>query len=365
MSRLEATVTAVPRILAAFYNTRRTAFLRSQPGIGKTDMVHIAAQEISQLLANAHQPDPELLVEELHLASMSEVDVRGYLIPDGDKARFTKPAFFEAVERSPRGILFLDEFPQATHEVQKAVAPLLLMGKVGNFALPPGWMVVAAGNRGEDNAGANSLLSHVVNRLAIINVVPSSADDWCDWASAAGVIPELIVFAKQHPAAIFGKPNLDIEDEPYCTPRAVHALSDVAKNWYNGLPGMVGEKEGMAVIEGFVGTGAAAEIKAVVTLTSKLPQYPDIIAGPSTVKLPSQANEIYATIMMTAMRAEVQHRDQVVEYIARFQPNMAVVGLATLLQRDTQFSQAAGINTWVGANRGMVQKLSRHIRVRK
>jgi hypothetical protein len=139
----------------------------------------------------------------------------------------------------------------------------------------------------------------------------------------------------------------------------------VAKRWYGSLPGMVADKAGMAVIEGIVGTGAASEIKATITITSKLPKYEDIVQNPDGVKLPTAANEVYASVMMTAMRAEVQHRDSVVKFITRFQPNMGVVGLATLLQRDSQFSHAAGLAQWTQQNAGMVQKLSRHIRVRR
>jgi hypothetical protein len=358
-------VTEIARALTAFYGSRRTPFLRSQPGIGKTDMVHIAAAEITDLLKANNWADPELAVHELHLASVSEVDIRGYLIPHDGKATFTAPPFWSAIERSPRGILFLDEFAQATHEVQKAVAPLLLDGRVGDYKLPEGWMVVCAANRAEDNAGANSLLSHVINRLCLINVVPASADEWLDWATTMQLCPEIIITVKQNPKLILEAPNLEIEDEPYCTPRSIHALSDVAKRWYNGLPGMCQDKVGMACIAGFVGAGAAAEINATVLLTSKLPQYSDIVANPMGVKLPTAPNEVYASIMMTALRAELQHADPVSQYITRFQPNMAVIGLAALLNRDGKFTQAAGVSQWVAANRPMMQKLSRHIRTRK
>lgn len=365
MSKLDISVNEIPRVLSAFYGSGRTPYFRSSPGIGKTDMVHAAADEIAALLQQNNHPHPEMAVYELHLASMSEVDVRGYLIPNGDEAIFTKPSFAKFVEQHPRGILFLDEFPQATHEVQKAVAPLLLNGRVGDYQLPREWMVVAAGNRAEDNSGANSMLAHVINRMSLINVIATNADDWIEWGAKVGIVAELLILAKVNPKVIFDTPNLEIADEPYPTPRSIHALSDVAKRWYGGLTGMVSDKAGMAVIEGFVGAGAASEIRATVTLTSKLPQYDDIVKNPDGIKLPTAPNEVYATVMMAAMRAEMQHRDQVMKYITRFQPNMAVVGLAALIQRDAQFTQAKGLAEWTKANRDMVQKLSRHIRVRR
>src|SRR5690606_40622459 len=45
------------------------------------------------------------------------------------------------------GLLFLDELGQASHDVQKPAAELLLHRQVGSYKLPPGWIVVAATNR--------------------------------------------------------------------------------------------------------------------------------------------------------------------------------------------------------------------------
>jgi hypothetical protein len=358
-------VTDIPTVLKAFYGSGRTPYFRSQPGVGKTDLVHIAAQEISEWMVSIGDKFTEVAVVEQHLASMSEVDIRGYLIPENGEASFTKPPFAAAVDRCPRGILFLDEFPQATPEMQKAVAPLLLDRRIGDYQLPPGWMVVCAGNRTADNAGANDMLSHVINRMCMVDVMPPDADDWIEWGAAKGIVPELLALAKIRPQVIFSAPDLSVADTPYCTPRSVHALSDVANRWPGGLRDMVKETAGRAVITGFVGQGAAAEIYGVVTMAINLPQYEDIVKDPSKVMVPKKPDEAYACLMMTAMRAQRNDGAAVVEYITRFDANFAVVGLAALLQRDTEFSKEKGVGDWVRNNKPMVAKLSRHIKVRK
>jgi hypothetical protein len=357
--------TDIPAILMAFYGSKRTPYFTGAPGIGKTDLVHAAAKDIGDWLKSINDPHQEVAVVEQHLATMSEVDVRGYLIPTADgQARFTRPPFAHLVDKCPRGILFLDEFGQATPEMQKAVAPLLLDGRIGEYQLPPGWMVVCAGNRTSDNAGANDMLSHVINRLSIIGVKPPEVDDWLDWAATAGIQPELMAFAKIRPGTIFSEPDLSVNDKPYCTPRSVHALSDVAGRWPGHLPGMVADKKGHAVIAGFVGQGAAAEIIAVVNMATNLPSYEQIIADPEKVLVPKKPDECYAALMMTAMRVQKQDADAAVKYITRFDGNFAVVGLAAMLRRDTSLSKVQGVGDWIKNNKTLVQKLSRHIRVR-
>lgn len=368
-------VTDIPRVLDSFYGSGRMPYFRGQPGCGKTDLVHQAARDITTRLANLTTPDPygPLHVYELHLASMSEVDVRGYLIPgavDPDtgkiQAQFTQPVFADVVKMHPRGILFLDEMPQATQEVQKAVAPLVLEGRIGDYQLPAGWMVVAAGNREEDNAGVNAMLSHLINRMSIIDVNPPEADDWIEWAARKGLSHEFLAFAKIKPSVLFGAPDLSANDQPYCTPRSMHALSDVSARWPGGIGGMVNDKVGMAVVEGFIGKGAMAELRGVINLYQKLPKFEEVIADPDKVAIPTEPDLAYAALMMVALRADgAKHLEQAIAYTTRFNPNFAVVGLCALVSRDMRFTHSKTLGTWIVANKTMMQKLGKYIQTRK
>ena len=357
-------VNDIPEVIKAFYGAGRTPYFRSQPGIGKTDMVRAAAASLTAWLTSIGDKHTEVGVIEVHLASMSEVDVRGYMIPDGKESVFTRPPFFREMEAHPRGILFFDEFPQAPPEVQKAVAPALLDHTLGGHPIPSGWMVVCAGNRTEDNAGANDMLSHVINRMCLIDVKASEPDEWIEWAANHGIAPELMALAKIRPDVIFSAPDLSVSDTPYCTPRSVHALSDVANRWPNGLAGMVKTGPGRSVIRGFVGQGAASEIYGIMTMAVNLPQLDQIVADPKGTPVMKKPDEAYACLMMVAMRAKVEQKDQVVEYITRYDPNFALVGIAALLDRDVEFSNK-GIGQWVRDNATLTAKLSRHLRGRK
>jgi hypothetical protein len=339
------------------YHAKRTPLFIGPPGVGKTAMVRLAASHLQlELVKPVH-------VEEFHLTSVSEVDVRGYLIPDGDNARFTKPAFWDAVENHPYGILFLDEFVQAPHEVQKAVAPLIYERRIGSYQLPDGWMVVLAGNGLDDGAGANTLLSHVVNRLSIVKVNSPTPDDWAMWAIEAGLEPEVIAFAKFRPEVVFAGTVPKAPDAPYCTPRSIHACSDLAKHYPGGIRAMVDNKLGMALLAGVIGGGPAGELAGLVRTAMNLPSYEQVVANPTGTPIPEGLDMRYAMVMLVAVRCQLPHMEQVCTYLARFDPNFAVTGFVALCRRNPQFMGTPAAYQWIMANQPLLQKFSKYITV--
>lgn len=345
-------------VLPVYHFSKRVPLFVGKPGIAKTAFVRLGAEQISKRLGGAH-----VEVRELHLASMSEVDVRGYLIPQGDRAQFTKPEFWAAVEQHPNGILFLDEFVQATHEVQKAVAPLILEGRVGEYTLPAGWSVACAGNGLDDGAGANSLLSHIINRVSIINTRAPDVDLWTTWATTLPEpLPfELCAFAKLRPNLVFDAELPSGADTPYCTPRSLHALGDIANKYPGGLRAMIEQKVGMAMMTGVIGAGAASELSAVVKTAVNLPKYEDVLKNPEGTEIPTKPDMAYAMVMLLACRAKVDDAVPVTQYLVRFKPNYAVTGIASLLRRDRQFAAAKPVLKWVLENQEMLKKFNTYL----
>lgn len=349
------TADQISDLIPVFYHSKRVPMLVGRPGIAKTAFVREGAAELS------FQIKQNVVVRELHLASMSEVDVRGYLIPSGDQAIFTKPEFWASVEKNPHGILFLDEFPQASHEVQKAVAPLILEGRVGEYQLPPGWSVVCAGNGIDDGAGANSLLSHIINRVNIVNVTAPDVDVWASWATKAQLPFELIAFAKYRPDVVFNSDIPSAADTPYCTPRSLHALGDVANCYPGGVRSMVEQKLGMALMNGAVGAGAASELSALVRTAINLPSYEEVVSAPETTLVPTKPDAAYAMIMLVAVRAKLADAESVMAYLMRFPANYAVTGIVSLVRRDKMMAQSKLMHKWVMQNKELLAKFSRYI----
>ena len=113
------------------------------PGIGKSSIVQSLAIKLN------------LQFIDLRLSQLAPTDLRGLPVPihssdEGEgTVKWYKPEF---LPQSGRGILFLDEINMAPPAMQGVAQQLILDRKIGNYKVPEGWFVFAAGNRKEDKA---------------------------------------------------------------------------------------------------------------------------------------------------------------------------------------------------------------------
>ncbi len=118
--------------------------------------------------------------------------------------------------------LFLDELPACTPDVQKAFYSLLLERRLGEYPLPPGTWVVAAGNRAEDRALVRTISSALINRVLILHI-RIDVPEWLTWAQANGVRADVRAFIENKPEALL-RP-VPRQATPFSTPRAWASLS--------------------------------------------------------------------------------------------------------------------------------------------
>ena len=141
--------------LIALIEQKVPAFLWGAPGIGKSSIVKQIAQS------------NEIDFIDLRLALMDPTDLKG--IPFYDKeshtALWAPPAF---LPKSGEGILFLDELNSAAPSVQASAYQLILDRRVGEYELPDGWAIVAAGNRESDRGVTYRMPSPLAHILYLI-----------------------------------------------------------------------------------------------------------------------------------------------------------------------------------------------------
>lgn len=129
-------------------------------------------------------------------------------------------------------VLFLDELNGSSPDVQKAFYSLIHDRRLGEYVLPEGTIVIAAGNRASDNAIVRQLSSALVNRLVHVQV-RADVDAWLSWAIDAGIDPRVYEYVKTHPKHLHVKPPK--EERTFTTPRAWHLLSTAMKSWGDDL----------------------------------------------------------------------------------------------------------------------------------
>jgi hypothetical protein len=187
----------------------QSVLLLSPPGVGKSDVVRQAAAveglECKSLLGTQIAPE----------------DVSGVPRIVGERSVFCPPRVL-LPENASKFCLFLDELPACAPDVQKAFYSLLLERRIGEYLLPEGTWVVAAGNRAEDKALVRTISSALVNRVLILNV-RIDVPEWLAWATANKVRDEVVKFIESSPESLL-RPVPD-RPVPFSTPRAWASLA--------------------------------------------------------------------------------------------------------------------------------------------
>lgn len=317
--------------------------LVSGPGMGKSSIVDQAAEELSLEFKEPVMCKPFILT------TVEQPDVRGYGLPVHDADGTSRMVFslppWAVLKQEPKfGILFLDEFGQAGHDVQKPAAELLLHRRVGNYQLPPGWIVVAASNRETDRSGVQRELAFITNRRMVIKIEPN-LDAWTNWAEKAGVHPLAIAFARFKPAAVFAD-MVPEKPGPFCTPRSLCMLAS-----------LIGEYDMATFTEaacGLIGEGAAGEFVSFLRVAEQLPKFEDIVANPGGCEVPKRPDASYAAMQMIAHRVDDKSAKAAFTYLKRMGREFQVAGLRGTFNRCPNLVRTPDFAAWLRDNKELV-----------
>jgi hypothetical protein len=241
------------------------------PGIGKSSVVNKVAKQNS------------MEVIDVRLSQLAPTDLRGLPYVKDEIAHFAPPNF---LPQSGSGILFLDEINLAPPAIQNVAMQLVLDRRVGDYEVPEGWFIFAAGNRVEDRAAVSQMPAPLTNRFLHFTV-EVDLNSWKEYALTQGVREEIISFLNFRPNLLhaFNKNAI-----AWPSPRSWDFASDLMKV---GLP-----------VDPAVGEGAASEFKSFVKLYSKLPEVEKILNGDMSISMPKEPSMIYALTGALVSRSE-------------------------------------------------------------
>jgi len=257
------------------------AMLWGPVGVGKSSM--------TAELARSRQWS----LRDIRLSQFDSVDLRGIPSKDGDRTVWNIPSFLPDGDKEPNGIIFLDEINQAAPSVAAAAYQLVLDRKLGDYELPPGWRIIAAGNRASDRALTNKMSSALSNRLIHIDYEPN-LQDWVTWANANKVRTEIVSFLRFRPEMLFAhEPNQDARAFP--TPRTWDYASKI-------LDTVTKELE-FEMLEATIGKAAAGEFMSYIRIYRDLPDIEQVIKAPDVTPVPSEPASLYAIAGMLSEHA--------------------------------------------------------------
>jgi hypothetical protein len=179
-------------------------------GVGKSQIVAQVATSLNYEFLDilAVQLDP--------------VDLRGLPRITADQAEWVPPKFFP---NDGEGILFLDELTSAPQMPQAGCYQLVLDRKLGEYTVPDGWVVIAAGNRASERGVHFSMPRPLRNRFVHLNLEPDF-EDWTKWAVKAGIRPEILAFLR-FKSALLHDPDATADQNAWPTPRSWEMASQV------------------------------------------------------------------------------------------------------------------------------------------
>lgn len=329
--------------LDAYMTANIPVFLWGAPGVGKSDSVRQIARRrmpwADTVFAALGLPY-NLPVIDLRAILLDPVDLRGLPMVESGKAAWAQPAFLPQVERDgPAGILFLDELNAAPASVQAACFQLILDRRLGEYELPTGWRIVAAGNRQSDRAAAQRMPSPLANRFAHVDVEPD-VQSWGAWAISENLSPVVLAFLRFRPDLLHKMDGSDLRAFP--TPRAWANVAKVA-----GAPDDIRQ----ALVAGIVGEGAAAEFEGFVRVWRSIPSLADIVANPDGVNVPDDPATLYAVATGLARKADRNNFAPILRFSKRaLGPEFSILLCVDAVSRDGGLKETRAFIEWADAN---------------
>jgi len=225
---------------------RRASMLWGTRGVGKSSIVRQVAEHFDTQLVD------------LRLTTIEPVDIRGAIYADDTqhKTVWFPPEFLPGQDQ-PQGVLFLDELTAADQRLQISAYSLILDRRVGNYRLPDGWLVVAAGNAAYHGAVSHDMGTALADRMFHFNV-QTVIDAFLDYALAQDFAPAVLAYLKVRP---------DKLDDTHSQLANDHLIGASPRGWEdisNVLKSDLSDAGKRLFVQGRIGAANAAEFFGVL-----------------------------------------------------------------------------------------------------
>ncbi|MBI3188084.1 MAG: AAA family ATPase [Gammaproteobacteria bacterium] len=253
------------------------------PGVGKSQMV-------AQIAAKHAAP-----VIDIRLSQMEPSDLRGIPFRVNELVEWAVPAMLpDARRHGLQGILFLDEITSAPPSVSAAAYQLILDRRLGNYQVPEGWAIFAAGNRQGDRGVTYTMPAPLANRFSHYEV-DVNLDDWVAWAWQRGINDRIIAFLRFRPDLLF---EFDPAHNPVAFPSP--------RSWefaHNALHKFEDHPElFLGALQACVGPAAGIELNAFIQSLDQMPDLDAILRG-DDIAAPKEIDLQYAVASALVGRA--------------------------------------------------------------
>lgn len=276
------------------------------PGVGKSQMVAQAARQHGAT------------VIDIRLSQLEPSDLRGIPFRSGESVEWAIPAMLPDVSKHGEiGVLFLDEITSAPPSVSAAAYQLILDRQLGNYKVPDGWAIFAAGNRQGDRGVTYTMPAPLANRFSHFEV-DINLDDWVTWAYASDIDERIIAFLRFRPELLF---DFDPAHNPvaFPSPRSWEFAHRALKK-FGDQPAIL-----LGALQACVGPAAGIELNAFIENLDNLPDIDAILNGEAS-PVPKEIDLQYAVaaaLVGRALKAKLKDKPEqvygrIVDYAGQF-----------------------------------------------
>jgi hypothetical protein len=298
-------------------------YLIGHPGVGKTTGLRNAVRDL----------DPTLEFYILSLAQYDPAELAGWNVPKEGEEVMVKYRPDWMPKEGTRGVLFVDELPQAPTACQNIGGQLIHERRVGPHKMPDGWTIVAAGNAARDRAGTNHTPTHVRGRLMFLDV-DAAVDDVVPYFYKAGVDERVCGYLRFRPDMLS---KFDADENSCPSPRSWDRVGTIMKL---GLP----KDQQTKAIAGTVGAVAANDFTGYLKLVDAVPDMELLFKDPDKVAVPKDPGVMYAVCASISARMTDKNAANCMKYLNRMgREDFTMFCLKDALMRDEKLIHSKSI----------------------
>jgi MoxR-like ATPase len=316
---------AICSALRCLVAAKQPVFLWGGPGIGKSAIVRQLAEGLAVPL------------QDVRALLLDPVDLRGLPTVGSDgRSKWCPPDF---LPQGGEGILFLDELNAAPAMVQAGCYQLVLDRRLGEYTLPDGWAIVAAGNRDSDRAVTTKMPTPLRNRFVHLEF-EVDLQEWSEWAIRTNIRPEVIAFLRFRPELLN---QFDRDANAFPSPRSWEFVSRILE----AAPDKSLEHE---LFAGAVGPGAATEFTGFLRMFRELPNIDAILLNPNHELVPDAPAAQYAVATALARCATDNNFDRICQYLNRMPTEFRVLSVRDASLHAPEIRTTPAYTKWAVEN---------------
>jgi hypothetical protein len=321
----------IAKALELLIHTQQPGFVWGPPGVGKSALARQAANAC------------DIELRDVRAVLLDPVDLRGLPHVNGEgRAHWASPDF---LPRDGEGVLFLDELNAAPPLVQAACYQLILDRCIGEYRLPDGWTVLAAGNRDTDRAVTSRMPTALANRFIHMSMVPD-VDEWTQWAIQEDIATEIIAFMRFRPELLH-----------MFDPKSASKAFPTPRSWEFAARIVEADPDPeveFQLLAGTVGEGAAVELMGFLKVFRNLPSPDLILMDPEHAAVPDKPEVLYALTGALSRKANEDNGDRVITYAERLPAEFNVVLVRDTVQRVPELTNTRRFIQWAADNSNVI-----------